>query len=183
MRDDLVLETPVEGAFSLLLTPFQQIRHRLEGMRTRARTLAACDNRTATAGLRELDGHANAVKEADFDTPEAHATARMFATAATWGKAQLEAFGQVDDERCDLCGLAGHTDMHGPWDCCHPDLVAKRLQADPGLAALTAELLPDSIRRGVAPAMGAIPDCSFWNQHYVTIDGEQAKLVGIQEDH
>ena len=48
-------------------------------------------------------------------------------------------------------------------------MVQARAEIDAELADLPHMLLPPSFKRGVAPAMGLLPECTFWGVHLVTL--------------
>ena len=71
----------------------------------------------------------------------------------------------IDDhigKGCDDCGAQLCDFDHITWRCQH--FAPQRAEACKALADLDPDALHPSIRRGIAPALAAIPNATFWGQ-------------------
>ena len=79
-------------------------------------------------------------------------------TGSTWTKVAAYKAGQVEDENCILCGKREKSDHM--WEC--EELKEERRDADKDLAELDPEKLHPAIRHGIAPAMAAKLNATYW---------------------
>ena len=84
--------------------------------------------------------------------------------------------------RCDLCGGAKHTIQDVIWTC--PAFQAGRHEANPLLATMPLEAIPQSVRIGIAPAMCVFPCRPYWGNIAADFDeqdlsAEPPLFIGI----
>ena len=81
----------------------------------------------------------------------------------------------MDDEICTLCGHEEDNPDH-LWTC-HA-LKEEREEADKELAEIDPRALPMSVKCGIAPAMRASTNASFWGKHGQQHMSQKKKLCG-----
>ena len=86
----------------------------------------------------------------------------------------------VEESKCMHCG-GSHSGNNLTWECTHPQLQKIRIETDPELAAMDIRLIPDTIRRGIAPAMSHQPADTYWGSQEEDLDAAVSNLVGIRE--
>ena len=128
--------------------PFQELKPMVQGIATRARTVAAEGARRETADLYEIDLLATTAVYKELEENEANSF-RIVQQAAAWSKESMSKTGHIASMQCDLCGDPKHTVQHVIWTC--PALHQQRVEANAMLATIPLEALPQSIQIGVAP--------------------------------
>ena len=132
-------------------------------MAARNRTAAAEGRRQETQGLKEIDNYATNAKHKNEVEKEDKVGLRMVQSGSSWTKEKTAKTGRVDetfcDDLCELCRKEKETSDH-VWTC--EKLESKRRELDIELAEANPEDLTPAIRRGVACAMSADPERTFW---------------------
>ena len=80
-------------------------------------------------------------------------------TGSAWNRVAAYWSGQVEDRICQLC-LEGEENANHFWKC--KSLEQVRKDADKDIAALDPDDLPNPIKQGIAPALGASSCGTFW---------------------
>ena len=148
-----------EAPIGILDTPYQFLTKAVLAMTARCRTKAAQGSRALNTFLAEIDAKATQGMQSKMDKEDI-GYIHLVQSAAAWGKESLAAIGAVESDQCDLCGEAKHDNEHSIWEC--KTLAPYRKIADSELAAINPKYLHKDIKRGIAPAMGTQPSCSYW---------------------
>ena len=134
-------------------------------MAARNRTAAAEGRRQETQGLKEIDNYATNATHKNEGEKEDKVGLRMVQSGSSWTKETTAKTGRGDeligDDLCDLCRKEKETSDH-IWTC--EKLESKRRELDLELAEADPEDLTPAIRRGVACAMNADPEKTFWGR-------------------
>ena len=129
----------------------------------RNRTARAEGGRKETTGLLEIDTYATNAKHKEEVPKEKKAILRYMQSGSNWCKALTAKTGRTDcctqEENCDICKTHKEDTDH-IWFC--PVLKSKAREIDVDLAEIDPECIPPSLRKGIAPAMGADPTGPFW---------------------
>ena len=95
-------------------------------------------------------------------------------TGSNWTRTAARRAGQAESDKCILCGRkedSGHM-----WHC--EALRTEREEADHALPSLDPHQLHPAIRHGVAPAMSARLNGSFWGTVLEDTSHANKKLLG-----
>ena len=105
----------------------------------------------------------------------------VMATALMGGiqaKCEISKYNQDYDKRCDHCLEADSTVDHIKWFCKAFEPTRKEIDAE--LASVPIELLPMSIRSGIAPAMKTNGESTFWGRTLPSSTDQKIKrLLGV----
>ena len=148
----------------------------LHGMATRARTNAAEGSRVEVQDLYEIDHKATTAVYAKLEENEANLL-RIVQQAAAWSKVAIARTGHIQDIACDLCGAPRHTIQHVIWTC--PAHNATRHAANPMLAAMPLEAIPQPVQIGVAPALGIFPCKPFWGNTEADVQHDLPENISV----
>jgi len=91
---------------------------------------------------------------------EAKGVIRMVQMGDNQALNDIADFNQDVDRMCSYCGEEASTGEHIKWSCKHFDPVRKEVDAE--LAGIADKHLPNCIKNGVAPAMKADGNKTFW---------------------
>ena len=149
-----------EPPIDIIATPYQYLYKSVVEMAARARTKAAEGTKTNNCALPEIDSTATTHSHKQMEESEL-VFLQTYQDGGGWNKKKLMQIGAVDDASCDLCGLQ-HESNDTTWNCQHPAMIKCRQETDPDLAAIGHRLIPDNIKRGVAPAMGHDHEETYW---------------------
>ena len=181
LTTNLQILTSNEPPIDIVATPYQYLYRSVLEAAARARTKASEGTKVLNCTLSEIDTTAtthshNKLGEKDMVYIQTHQY------GGGWNKDKLKEIGAIYDGMCDLCGEHHHLcDMI--WSCSHPEVIKCRQQADPDLAAIDHKLIPDTIKRGIAPAMRHNHEQTYWGQSMDktnVLTEKNAELIGIK---
>ena len=106
---------------------------------------------------------------------------RTIQTGGEYSKADLHRMGLKKDSQCDYCGYHTCCVDHILWQCEHFQQV--RMGVDEQAACIPMKMLSLPLRRGIAPALSAQHQCTYWGLDISKIDVDVpvnvAKLLGV----
>jgi hypothetical protein len=177
---DLEIISTEATDINVLNCPLQELKPMLHGLATRARTTAAEGTRREVEDLYEIDVKATTSIYTSLEERDANFF-RIVQQAAAWSKESIAKTGHIADMKCDLCGAPTHTIQHAIWTC--PVLHGPRQEANPMLASLQLEAIPQPVQIGVAPALCIFPCKPYWgntadNEHQ-DLSEEHATYLGV----
>lgn len=167
---------------NILECPLKELKPTMQEMSTRARTNAAEGTRKEVQDLYEIDLKATTAIYSNLKENEANLL-RIIQQGAAWSKTDIAKTGHIADTVCDLCGDPNHSIQHVIWTC--PAHHNARQGANPMLASIPLEALPQSLRIGIAPAMCIFPCKPYWgnvdNDTQQDLPEDIATLIGITD--
>ena len=149
-----------EPPIDIVATPYQYLYKSVLEAAARARTKASEGTTNLNCNLEEIDITATThshkkLEEKDMVYLQTHQD------GGGWNKSKLKEIGALDDDHCDLCGEL-HEACDMIWSCKHPEMIKCRQETDSEIAAIDHKLIPGTIKRGIAPAMGHNNEETFW---------------------
>lgn len=159
--------------------PYQYLSYTILETAGRARTKAAEGTKVKKSGLEEIDAIANKSSHSKM-TEKDISFLQTYQTGSGWSTDKLKEAGIMEENTCSHCG-GSHSGNNLIWECNHPQLVKNQIETDHEIAALDLKHLPNSIRRGIAPAMSHQPEDTFWGTQQKDLNQAHSKLIGIRE--
>jgi hypothetical protein len=171
-----------EQAISFIHTPFQFLPSLVTAAAKRGSQRAAMGLKDFNRGLREIDYNVTKAGTKRL-TPEEQSYINVARCGRGYDKIKLSNIDDTVGTACDYCGHDLCDFDHITWRC--PHFAPQRAEACKAIADLDPDALHPSIRRGIAPALAAIPNATFWGQ--TKVNGEnftdaQAAALKIYEE-
>ena len=156
-----------EQSISIIHTPFQYLPVLVTAAAKRASQRAVSGHKEFNRGLREIDYGVTKAGTKGLSQEE-QSYLDISRCGRGYDKIKLSTIDDTITITCDYCGHLSCDFDHIVWRCKHFD--PQREEACKALADLDPDALHPAIRRGIAPALMAIPNATFWGQ--VQINGE-----------
>lgn len=150
-----------EQALSLIHTPFQFLRILVTAAAKRGSQRAAQGLKDFHRGLREIDYNVTKTA-ANRLTTEDQSYLNVARCGRGYDKVKLASIDDTITTECDYCGHALCDFDHITWRCQH--FAPQRAEACKAIAELDPDALHPAIRRGIAPALAAVPNATFWGR-------------------
>jgi len=167
IENELNLTQCKEQAVSLIHTPFQFLPSLVTAAAKRGSQRAAMGLKDFNRGLREIDYNVTKAGTKRL-TPEEQSYINVARCGRGYGKIKLSNIDDTVGTACDDCGHDPCDFDHITWRC--PHFAPQRAEACKAIADLDPDALHPSIRRGIAPALAAIPNATCWGQ--IKVNGE-----------
>ena len=168
-----------EAPIDIIGMPYEYLYKTVLQAGASARTRAAEGTKQKNAELYEIDIAATIASHKSMPEEDLMYLQTLQAGGG-WTETQLHGIGAIDHIECDLCGQV-HKGFDKIWECTHPELEKTRKETDAELAQLDQKCLPETIKRGIAPAMGHGANETFWATaiNESVMSTKQAELIGM----
>lgn len=175
---DFTWYTYNQGGMPLIRMPYQHLPVLIREHCMRNRTRFAQGSRNETVDLFEIDTEATTAGDKQRDEDKQRLVTLVRTGAQRTREAAFWA-GHSDAKTCSLCGAMGEGSDHF-WYC--TALYDCRCVADPILAAINPDVLPNPLRHGIAPALVSDIGAPFWGGPWSdNIQPEVAIMFGAHD--
>ena len=165
-----------EANLDIANIPYQYLKQLVGDLGRRSRTSTERGTKPTKLGLPEID--VGATKRCSKLTAEDVGHLKTVQTGGGLGKDDLAKFDNEDNPMCDYCGGQVGTIDHVVFDCTY--FQPQRLQHGKQLAKVRLNMLPPSLRRGIAPRLKCDHTKTFWGWTLNDTTAEVQQLLGIE---
>ena len=174
----LIIRMPNEAPIDIVNTPIQQLQATIWQMGRSSRIKESAGTRNEHVGIYEIDMMATCSLDNQLDKSQA-ILLKVCQSVGAWDLDALAHLGNGHTNQCPDCNTNVKCDTrHLICHCPHFD--KERYEGDEGLRKIPLEALPHPIINGIAPAMTADFEATFWGQRMPTTLDKQAEAeIGI----